>query len=65
MPVVGEESIPIAKKPEELPPKRPSIPGAKQQVSLRIDQDVLDYFQEAGPDWQDRINEALRKAAGK
>jgi uncharacterized protein (DUF4415 family) len=34
-------------------------------VSLRIDRDVLDFFQEHGPGWQDRINEALRKAAGK
>jgi uncharacterized protein (DUF4415 family) len=52
-------------KPAELPPKTPSLPGAKEQVSLRIDRDVLDYFQEAGPGWQERINEALRKAAGK
>ena len=51
--------------PAELPPKRLSVPGGKEQVSLRIDRDVLDYFQEAGPGWQDRINEALRKAAGK
>ncbi|NIX75893.1 BrnA antitoxin family protein [Microvirga terricola] len=46
-------------------PKAPAIPGAKETVSLRIDRDVLDYFQEDGPGWQDRINEALRKAAGK
>ena len=46
-------------------PKEPAIPGAKEQVTLRIDRDVLDHFQEAGPGWQDRINEALRKAAGK
>jgi uncharacterized protein (DUF4415 family) len=26
---------------------------------------VLEWFQEGGPGWQDRINEALRKAAGK
>jgi uncharacterized protein (DUF4415 family) len=26
---------------------------------------VLDFFQEDGPGWQDRINDALRKAAGK
>ena len=52
-------------KPAEAPPKMPAMPGAKEQVSLRIDRDVLDYFQEAGPGWQDRINEALRKAAGK
>lgn len=45
--------------------KPPSIPGDKEQVSLRIDREVLDYFQEAGPGWQDRINEALRKIAGK
>jgi uncharacterized protein (DUF4415 family) len=51
-------------KPVEPAPKRPSLPGAKEQVSLRIDRDVLDYFQEAGPGWQDRINEALRRAAG-
>jgi uncharacterized protein (DUF4415 family) len=48
-----------------VPVKKAAIPGAKEQVSLRIDQDVLAYFQEGGPGWQDRINEALRKAAGK
>jgi uncharacterized protein (DUF4415 family) len=48
-------------KPAELPPQKPAIPNAKEQVSLRIDRDILDYFQEAGPGWQDRINEALRK----
>ena len=52
-------------KPAELPAKRPSVPGAKEQVTLRIDRDGLDYFQEAGPGWQERINEALRKATGK
>jgi len=46
-------------------PKPPSLPGIKELVSLRIDRDVLDYFQEQGPGWQDRINAALRKAAGK
>ena len=52
-------------KPAELPVKKPAIPNAKEMVSLRIDRDVLDYFQDAGPGWQDRINDALRKAAGK
>ncbi|MEN3347578.1 MAG: hypothetical protein V7632_1213 [Bradyrhizobium sp.] len=42
-----------------------AVPGVREQVSLRIDQDVLQYFQEGGPGWQDRINAALRKAAGK
>ena len=49
----------------EVPPKQTVLPGVKELVSLRIDQDVLEYFQEDGPGWQDRINEALRKAAGK
>ena len=53
-------------KPVEGPPKAPpSLPGVKEAVTLRIDRDVLDFFQEDGPGWQDRINAALRKAAGK
>ena len=47
------------------PPKTNAVPGVKEQVTLRIDQDVLEHFQVGGPGWQDRINEALRKAAGK
>ena len=52
-------------KVPEAPPKQAVIPGVKELVSLRIDQDVLEYFREGGSGWQDRINEALRKAAGK
>lgn len=51
--------------PSDPVPKKPSIPGVKEQISLAIDQDVLEYFQADGPGWQNRINEALRKAAGK
>jgi uncharacterized protein (DUF4415 family) len=46
-------------------PQQAVIPGVKEQVTLRIDQDVLEYFREDGPGWQDRINAALRKVAGK
>jgi uncharacterized protein (DUF4415 family) len=52
------------KLPDEAP-KAPSLPGAKETVTLRVDRDVLDFFQEDGPGWQERINAALRKAAGK
>ena len=52
-------------KVAEAPPKVPRLPGVRELVSLRIDQDVLEYFQEDGPGWQDRINDALRKVAGK
>jgi uncharacterized protein (DUF4415 family) len=56
----------VTVKPVEGPPKPPpSLPGVKETVTLRIDRDVLDFFQEDGPGWQDRINAALRKAAGK
>ena len=49
----------------KAPPKSTALPGVKELVSLRIDQDVLEHFQAGGPGWQDRINDALRKAAGK
>jgi uncharacterized protein (DUF4415 family) len=56
----------VTTKPVEGPLKAPpALPGAKELVSLRIDRDVLDFFQENGPGWQERINAALRKAAGK
>jgi uncharacterized protein (DUF4415 family) len=55
----------VTTKPVEAPPKAPQAPpGVKETVSLRIDRDVLDVFQADGPGWQDRINAALRKAAG-
>lgn len=52
-------------KPIEGPATQSALPGVKELVSLRIDKDVLEYFQEEGPGWQERINSALRKAAGK
>jgi uncharacterized protein (DUF4415 family) len=53
-----------APKPVEVPVTKPALPGVKEMVSLRLDRDVLDHFQADGPGWQDRINAALRKAAG-
>ncbi|MGY4289204.1 uncharacterized protein (DUF4415 family) [Bradyrhizobium sp. LM2.7] len=55
----------VTAKVAEAPVKKTIVPGVKEQVSLRIDQDVLEHFQADGPGWQDRINDALRKAAGK
>ena len=53
-------------RPVEAAPdaRKPSLPGVKELVSLRLDQDVLAHFQDEGPGWQDRINAALRRAAG-
>lgn len=50
--------------PDSSPGKAPSLPHAKEQVSIRLDREVLERFQEGGPGWQDRINAALRKALG-
>jgi uncharacterized protein (DUF4415 family) len=55
----------VTTRQPELPPKTHALPHVKHTVTLRIDQDVLDFFQQEGPGWQDRINAALRKAAGK
>jgi uncharacterized protein (DUF4415 family) len=57
----------VTTKRVEGPPSAPPapLPGVKETVTLRIDRDVLDFFQNGGPGWQDRINAALRKAIGK
>ncbi len=34
-------------------------------LTLRLDQDLLDHFKAGGPGWQTRINDALRGAAKK
>ena len=51
--------------PEAPANKKTTLPGVKELVSLRIDQDLLEHFQADGPGWQDRINDALRRAVGK
>lgn len=68
-----------AKGPEELPAEllaafpntkgkrgRPlgSLTSLKQQVTLRIDKDVLASYKSQGRGWQSKLNEDLRKAAG-
>ncbi|MFO1151742.1 MAG: BrnA antitoxin family protein [Alsobacter sp.] len=42
-------------------PVKSGVPVAREVVSIRIDSDVLAHFQEDGPGWQDRINDALRQ----
>ncbi|MDM7957717.1 BrnA antitoxin family protein [Blastomonas sp.] len=45
-------------------PKGSTKADAKQQVALRLDRDVIERFKAAGPGWQTRMNDALRRAAG-
>jgi len=49
------------KAPEPAPRAAPVIPNAKEQVTLRLDREVLEHFQADGPGWQERINAALRQ----
>lgn len=44
--------------------KKTGVPVSKELVSIKLDSDLIAHFQEDGPGWQERINDALRKAAG-
>ena len=44
---------------------RPVSERPKQQISLRLDPDVIDAFKATGKGWQGRINAILREAAAK
>ena len=46
------------------PRGRPKAAKARQQVSIRLDPDVLAKLKASGPGWQGRVNEILRKAVG-
>ncbi|NMA98944.1 MAG: hypothetical protein GX970_12685 [Phyllobacteriaceae bacterium] len=52
------------KPPPSASAKSATPPEGKELVSLRLDRAVLEHFQDEGPGWQERINSALRAAAG-
>ncbi len=41
-------------------PRRPQRSGKKEQVTLKLDTDILEQFRATGSGWQTRINDALR-----
>lgn len=43
-------------------PGRPKSDNPKKQVTLRLDQEVIEKLREGGPGWQSRANEILKKA---
>jgi uncharacterized protein (DUF4415 family) len=49
----AEASIRRARGPQKAP--------TKQQVTLRLDRDVIDHFKSGGKGWQVRMGEALKK----
>lgn len=56
---IGEFPKLAAAFPRARGPQRAPV---KQQVTLRLDQDVVAKFRATGPGWQSRINAALRAA---
>ena len=41
---------------------RPKVETPKQQVSLRLDPEVIEKFKATGKGWQSRINDVLKAA---
>lgn len=41
---------------------RPSVAKPLQQISIRLDPDVIAKFKATGKGWQARVNEALKRA---
>ena len=62
--VLPPELVEIIKN-RKIGERGPQKAPIKQQVTLRLDQDVLNKFRATGAGWQSRINEALRKATAK
>lgn len=67
------EDFARARPASELPPEIlaafPKTRGAQQAprkvaVSIRLSQDVIDFYKSGGPGWQTRIDETLKKAIG-
>jgi uncharacterized protein (DUF4415 family) len=61
----------IAEDPDSAPPLAPDwiakavlvIPPAKTATSIRVDNDVMDWFKAEGRGWQTRMNAVLRAYA--
>jgi len=49
-----------AKKQADWTNMKVAWPQPKQAISLRIDQDILDWFRDGGPGYQTRMNAVLR-----
>ena len=54
-----EDALELRRARLRGPQKAPT----KRQVTLRLDEDVVDHFRAGGSGWQTRLNAALRTAA--
>lgn len=55
----SELGIPIPKM------GRPKAEKVKRSVTIRMDEDVVDYFKAEGPGWQTRMHDLLAREARK
>lgn len=62
--VLPPELVEIIKN-RKIGERGPQVAPIKQQVTLRLDKDVLETFRATGAGWQSRINDVLRKATAK
>jgi uncharacterized protein (DUF4415 family) len=60
---VFKPATPAATEPVRVQ-RKGDVPVSKELVSIKLDSDLIAHFQEDGPGWQERINDALRRAAG-
>jgi uncharacterized protein (DUF4415 family) len=60
---VFKPATPAAVEPVRVQGKG-DVPVSKESVSIKLDSDLIAHFQEDGPGWQERINDALRRATG-
>lgn len=65
-PVSAKDAAEALFKPIKKAPvpavERPAVPNTKELVSIKLDSEVVAFFQKGGPGWQDRINDTLRAA---
>ncbi len=60
--VMSDDQFAAATKPRRGRPPGSVAEVRKEQVTMRLDPDVLDALRATGPGWQSRVNEILREA---
>ena len=58
---VNFEALPASLQ-AKLRHRGPQRSPTKVQTAIRFDREVIDHFKAAGPGWQTRMNDALKKA---
>jgi uncharacterized protein (DUF4415 family) len=56
-----EPKVPRKNEPEIQPhPKTSAFSKRKVSITIRLDPDIVEFFEDGGPGWHTRINEILR-----